>query len=74
MAYIKRFKRLTGPPISMQTKVLRSPSVPKIPPVINNSHFGALKVKDAIVDQMREKFGIRPNIDTNTHISGLMFI
>jgi 23S rRNA (guanine2445-N2)-methyltransferase / 23S rRNA (guanine2069-N7)-methyltransferase len=32
--------------------------------VINNSHFGALKVKDAIVDQMRKQFGIRPNIDT----------
>jgi 23S rRNA (guanine2445-N2)-methyltransferase / 23S rRNA (guanine2069-N7)-methyltransferase len=32
--------------------------------VINNSHFGALKVKDAIVDQMREKFGIRPNVET----------
>jgi len=31
---------------------------------INNSHFGALKVKDAIVDQMRKKFQIRPNIDT----------
>ena len=45
--------------------------------VINNSHFGALKVKDAIVDQMREKFGIRPNIDTehphiriNVHLNG----
>ncbi len=32
--------------------------------VINNSHFGALKVKDAIVDQMRAKFQRRPNIDT----------
>jgi 23S rRNA (guanine2445-N2)-methyltransferase / 23S rRNA (guanine2069-N7)-methyltransferase len=32
--------------------------------VINNSHFGALKVKDAIVDQMRSKFQKRPNIDT----------
>ena len=32
---------------------------------INNTHFGALKVKDAIVDQMREKFNIRPNIDTD---------
>ncbi len=31
---------------------------------INNSHFGALKVKDAIVDQMRAKFHNRPSIDT----------
>lgn len=31
---------------------------------INNTHFGALKVKDAIVDQMRTKFQHRPNIDT----------
>lgn len=30
---------------------------------INNSHFGALKVKDAIVDQFREKTGQRPTID-----------
>ncbi|MGR8980669.1 MAG: bifunctional 23S rRNA (guanine(2069)-N(7))-methyltransferase RlmK/23S rRNA (guanine(2445)-N(2))-methyltransferase RlmL [Gammaproteobacteria bacterium] len=33
-------------------------------PAINNTHFGALKVKDAIVDQMRAKFQKRPNIDT----------
>ncbi len=31
---------------------------------INNTHFGALKVKDAIVDQMRAKSGTRPNVDT----------
>jgi 23S rRNA (guanine2445-N2)-methyltransferase / 23S rRNA (guanine2069-N7)-methyltransferase len=31
---------------------------------INNTHFGALKVKDAIVDQMREKFQTRPSINT----------
>ena len=30
---------------------------------INNTHFGALKVKDAVVDQMRAKFQVRPNID-----------
>lgn len=30
---------------------------------IDNSHFGALKVKDAIVDQLRARFGQRPNID-----------
>ena len=33
-------------------------------PAINNTHFGALKVKDAIVDQMRTQFGTRPNVDT----------
>ncbi|MBM4206864.1 MAG: bifunctional 23S rRNA (guanine(2069)-N(7))-methyltransferase RlmK/23S rRNA (guanine(2445)-N(2))-methyltransferase RlmL [Gammaproteobacteria bacterium] len=32
--------------------------------VINNSHFGALKVKDAVVDQLRENYGSRPHIDT----------
>lgn len=32
---------------------------------INNSHFGSLVVKDAIVDQMRAKFHKRPDIDTN---------
>ncbi len=31
---------------------------------INNTHFGALKVKDAIVDQMRDKFQVRPSINT----------
>jgi 23S rRNA (guanine2445-N2)-methyltransferase / 23S rRNA (guanine2069-N7)-methyltransferase len=31
---------------------------------INNTHFGALKVKDAIVDQMRDKFQKRPSINT----------
>jgi 23S rRNA (guanine2445-N2)-methyltransferase / 23S rRNA (guanine2069-N7)-methyltransferase len=30
--------------------------------VINNTHFGALKVKDAVVDQMRKKFNKRPEI------------
>jgi 23S rRNA (guanine2445-N2)-methyltransferase / 23S rRNA (guanine2069-N7)-methyltransferase len=30
---------------------------------IINTHFGALKTKDAIVDQMRTKFQMRPNID-----------
>mgnify|MGYP000329472363 CR=1 FL=1 len=30
---------------------------------INNSHFGSLVVKDAIVDQMRAKFHKRPNVD-----------
>ena len=32
---------------------------------INNTHFGALKVKDAIVDQMRAKFQKRPSINTD---------
>jgi 23S rRNA (guanine2445-N2)-methyltransferase / 23S rRNA (guanine2069-N7)-methyltransferase len=31
---------------------------------INNTHFGALKVKDVIVDQMRAKFHKRPSINT----------
>jgi 23S rRNA (guanine2445-N2)-methyltransferase / 23S rRNA (guanine2069-N7)-methyltransferase len=46
-------------------------------PVINNSHFGALKVKDAVVDQMRAKFHKRPSINTeqpsiriNVHLHG----
>lgn len=30
---------------------------------ITHSHFAALKVKDAIVDQFRERSGIRPSID-----------
>lgn len=30
---------------------------------IRNTHFGALKVKDAIVDQMRAKFNKRPDIN-----------
>ena len=44
---------------------------------IDNSHFGALKVKDAIVDQFRSRFNIRPSIDTqrptlriNVHLQG----
>ncbi len=32
--------------------------------VISHTHFGALKVKDAIVDQFREKYSSRPSIDT----------
>ena len=31
---------------------------------INNSHFGSLVVKDAIVDQMRAKFHKRPSVNT----------
>ncbi len=31
---------------------------------INNTHFGALKVKDAIVDQMRARFQTRPSVNT----------
>ncbi|MBL4762670.1 MAG: bifunctional 23S rRNA (guanine(2069)-N(7))-methyltransferase RlmK/23S rRNA (guanine(2445)-N(2))-methyltransferase RlmL [Gammaproteobacteria bacterium] len=30
---------------------------------INNTHFGALLVKDAIVDQFRDKYGERPNVE-----------
>jgi 23S rRNA (guanine2445-N2)-methyltransferase / 23S rRNA (guanine2069-N7)-methyltransferase len=32
---------------------------------INNTQFGALKTKDAIVDQFRGKYGERPSIDTD---------
>ena len=32
---------------------------------IRHSHFGALKVKDAVVDQFRERTGRRPSIDTD---------
>jgi 23S rRNA (guanine2445-N2)-methyltransferase / 23S rRNA (guanine2069-N7)-methyltransferase len=31
-------------------------------PAINNSHFGALRIKDAICDSLRERYGRRPNI------------
>ncbi len=31
---------------------------------ITHSHYGALKVKDAIVDQFRERAGVRPGVDT----------
>lgn len=34
-------------------------------PAINNTHFGALKVKDAIVDLVRDQTGSRPSIDKN---------
>ena len=30
---------------------------------IDNTHFGALKVKDAIVDKLRDKDGLRPSVD-----------
>ncbi len=30
---------------------------------IDNTHFGALKVKDAIVDNLRAEFGKRPTVD-----------
>lgn len=31
---------------------------------IDNTQFGAFKIKDAIVDRLREKWGRRPNVDT----------
>lgn len=31
---------------------------------LTHTHFGALKVKDAIVDRLRERTGARPNVDT----------
>lgn len=33
---------------------------------ITHTRFGALKVKDAVVDQLRESYGIRPSVDTKT--------
>jgi 23S rRNA (guanine2445-N2)-methyltransferase / 23S rRNA (guanine2069-N7)-methyltransferase len=33
-------------------------------PAINNTHFGALKLKDAIVDQLRDTTRQRPTIET----------
>lgn len=33
---------------------------------IDNSHFAALRVKDAIVDQLRERWGERPDVDTQS--------
>ena len=43
----------------------------------NHSHFVSLLSKDAIVDQFRDKYGVRPNVDTenpdmmlNVHIHG----
>lgn len=33
---------------------------------ISHSHYAALKTKDAIVDRMRERFGERPSVDTQT--------
>ena len=32
--------------------------------LITHTHYGALKVKDAIVDQLRERTGGRPSVDT----------
>ncbi len=34
----------------------------RLPSAISHSHFGALKVKDAIVDRFRERTGERPNV------------
>ena len=31
--------------------------------LVDHSHFAALKVKDAIVDQMRKAFGVRPSVE-----------
>ncbi len=30
---------------------------------IDHTHFGALKVKDAVVDRLRDRFGSRPSVD-----------
>ncbi|MCR4300876.1 MAG: bifunctional 23S rRNA (guanine(2069)-N(7))-methyltransferase RlmK/23S rRNA (guanine(2445)-N(2))-methyltransferase RlmL [Sulfuricaulis sp.] len=31
---------------------------------ITHSHYGALKAKDAVIDQLRDEFGVRPSVDT----------
>ncbi len=37
--------------------------------MLHDQRFVAMKVKDAIVDQFREKFGVRPNVDSeNPHL------
>ncbi|MBN2419212.1 MAG: bifunctional 23S rRNA (guanine(2069)-N(7))-methyltransferase RlmK/23S rRNA (guanine(2445)-N(2))-methyltransferase RlmL, partial [Deltaproteobacteria bacterium] len=33
--------------------------------IVKHTHFGALKVKDAVVDQLREEYSTRPSIDTD---------
>lgn len=35
-------------------------------PLFRHSHYAGLKVKDAIVDQFRERSGKRPSVDTDT--------
>ena len=35
-------------------------------PGVDNTHFGALKVKDAVVDQLRTASGERPSVDKNS--------
>jgi 23S rRNA (guanine2445-N2)-methyltransferase / 23S rRNA (guanine2069-N7)-methyltransferase len=32
--------------------------------IITHSHYAALKIKDAIVDQLRERHAVRPSVDT----------
>lgn len=34
--------------------------------IITHSHFAALRIKDGVVDRMREKFSTRPSIDVET--------
>jgi 23S rRNA G2445 N2-methylase RlmL len=34
---------------------------------LNDQRFVAMKIKDAIVDQFREKFGVRPDVDSKEH-------
>ena len=35
-------------------------------PGVDNTHFGALRVKDAIVDRLRTPAGVRPSVDKNS--------
>ena len=34
-------------------------------PGIHDTRFGAVRVKDAVVDRMREKYGVRPDVDVH---------
>jgi 23S rRNA G2445 N2-methylase RlmL len=41
-------------------------------PAITHSGFAALKVKDAVVDVLRDAFGTRPNVDTKSPDVGIV--
>lgn len=46
-----------------QTFAIRTHVGPHMAPSLRHSHFIALKAKDAIVDALRDRVGIRPNVD-----------
>jgi 23S rRNA G2445 N2-methylase RlmL len=71
------FKVLTGMTGSLLTKTLAVDVTGKNQH-LNHSHFTALQVKNAIVDQQRERWGepfqrqssISPDVRVNVHIDG----